>query len=270
VQRPQCGAVTFVQRFGGVSLHANVSVPARDRRRLERLCRYVARPAIATERLSRAPDGRIVYRLKQRWRDGTTHVVFEPLELIEKLAALVPPPRFHLVGYHGILGPCAGERDRVVPAGPVSRALPCPRGRTPTTPPSELATPVRGQSVDATCATEPSGSEASSSTSHTARVESRPRVAPETEAPGSDDTPWPRARRLSWAELMRRVFAIDVLECPHCGGPMRILAAIHPPESTRAILDCLELPSRAPPTDPARPDEEEDLVDDARLSDFGW
>ena len=37
----------------GFSLHANVDVPAHDRLRLERLCRYVARPAVALERLSR-------------------------------------------------------------------------------------------------------------------------------------------------------------------------------------------------------------------------
>ncbi len=72
---------------GGVSLHANVAVPARDRRRLERLARYVARPPVSTQRLSRLDDGRLLYRLKHRWRDGTTHVVFEPLELLEKLAA---------------------------------------------------------------------------------------------------------------------------------------------------------------------------------------
>jgi hypothetical protein len=51
---------------GGVSLHAKVAVPARDRRRLERLCRYVARPPVATERLSRLEDGRLLYRLKHR------------------------------------------------------------------------------------------------------------------------------------------------------------------------------------------------------------
>jgi hypothetical protein len=99
----------------GFSLHANVAVPARDLRRLERLCRYVGRPALASERLSRLADGRLLYQLKQRWRDGTTHVILEPSELLERLAALVPPPRFHLVRYHGILGPCASERDRVVP-----------------------------------------------------------------------------------------------------------------------------------------------------------
>jgi hypothetical protein len=93
----------------GVSLHANVAVPARDRQRLERLCRYVARPPVASERLSRLEDGRLLYRLKHRWRDGTTHIVFEPQELVEKLAALVPPPRFHLVRYHGL---CSAAHKR--------------------------------------------------------------------------------------------------------------------------------------------------------------
>ena len=87
---PCCAAVA------GFSVHAGVCVPARDRVRLERLCRYAGRPPVATERLSMLPDGRLWYRLKRRWRDGTRGLVFEPLELIERLAALVPPPRFHL------------------------------------------------------------------------------------------------------------------------------------------------------------------------------
>jgi hypothetical protein len=51
---------------------------------------------------------------------------------------------------------------------------------------------------------------------------------------------------------MRRVFAVDVLECPECQGPMRILAVIHPPEATQAILEHLGLPPRAPPIDGPR------------------
>jgi len=53
---------------------------------------------------------------------------------------------------------------------------------------------------------------------------------------------------------MRRVFEVDVLECPECGGGMRILAAIHPPEATRAVLDCVGLASRPPPVRPAVPE----------------
>jgi len=60
----------------GFSVHAGVCVPARDRMRLERLARYAGRPPLATERLSLLPDGRLLYRLKRRWRDGTTHVIY--------------------------------------------------------------------------------------------------------------------------------------------------------------------------------------------------
>ena len=67
-----------------------------------------------------------------------------------------------------------------------------------------------------------------------------------------------RSRRLAWAELMKRVFAIDVLECPRCRGPMRILGAIHPPDTASAILACMGLPVRAPPRAPARRDDDFD------------
>ena len=66
-----------------------------------------------------------------------------------------------------------------------------------------------------------------------------------------------------WAELMRRVFAIDVLECPRCQRPMKILAQIHPPDTTRKILQCLGLPARPPPIAMARPDPQESLPFDS-------
>jgi hypothetical protein len=234
----------------GVSLHANVAVPARDRRRLERLCRYVARPPVATERLSRLEDGRLLYRLKHRWRDGTTHVVFEPQELIEKLAALVPPPRFHLVRYHGILGPCASERDRVVPGSAAAgeRVRP-PRHNPVVASPSEAPNTRAGQRRErGPIPGLPLGEESIGASSGRAGGAQEPRSAPEE--------PALRPRRLAWAELLRRVFAVDVLECPRCGGRMRLLAAIQPPDATQAILGCLDLPSRAPPTAPAVPDSE--------------
>jgi hypothetical protein len=59
---------------------------------------------------------------------------------------------------------------------------------------------------------------------------------------------------------MRRVFAVDVLKCGDCGGPMRILAAIHDPNAVRAILESMGLPSRAPPNRPARPEPQDDFV----------
>jgi hypothetical protein len=49
------------------------------------------------------------------WRDGTTHAIFEPLELVEKLAALVPPPKVNLIRYHGLLAPAAAFKSQVIP-----------------------------------------------------------------------------------------------------------------------------------------------------------
>ena len=105
----------------GFSLHAAVRIAADDRDRLEHLCRYVARPPFAAERLSLTPDGRAVHELRRAWRDGTTHVVFEPRVFLERLAALVPPPRAHQQTYHGILAPGSSWRDDVVIASPAAR-----------------------------------------------------------------------------------------------------------------------------------------------------
>jgi hypothetical protein len=102
----------------GFSLNAAVACKADERRKLERLCRYVARPAIALERLGRDGDGLVVYELKHAFRDGTTHVLFEPLDFLARLAALVPRPRAHLIRFHGLLAPNARHRRLVVPALP--------------------------------------------------------------------------------------------------------------------------------------------------------
>jgi hypothetical protein len=61
-------------------------------------------------------------------------------------------------------------------------------------------------------------------------------------------------RRHSWSELLKRVFFVDVLVCPHCGGRLRILCALIPPDAIAKILDCIGLPSRPPPILPAGPD----------------
>jgi hypothetical protein len=182
-------------RVEGFSVHAGVSIRGDDRKGLERLLRYAARPALAAERLGQLPDGRLSYRLKTPWSNGTTHVVFEPLELLGRLAALAPAPRLNLIRFHGVFGPASKWRSSIVPAG------------------RETSTPDAG----APCAC-------------TGEVKETSRRRP----------------NYSWARLMARVFEIDVLECPQCKGRLRILAAIHPPENTRRILECLNLPTRGP------------------------
>ncbi len=168
VASPRCAFIS------GFIVHANVCIPAHDRMRLERLCRYTGRPPVATERLSLLPDGRLLYRLKRRWRDGTTHVIFEPLEFVEKLAALVPPPQFNLVRYHGVLAPSAAWRALVIPSQPAADSISHPG----------CAAKNREAAADSGSARKKGGC---------------------------------RPRRYAWAELMRRVFSADVLECPGVG-----------------------------------------------------
>jgi hypothetical protein len=104
-------------RAAGFSLHAGVAVTGGERTKLEHLVHYVARPAVATERLALTPAGNIRYTLKKPYRDGTTEVIFEPFDFLARLAALVPLPRVHLTRYHGVFAPASTLRAAVTAAG---------------------------------------------------------------------------------------------------------------------------------------------------------
>jgi hypothetical protein len=110
----------------GFSLHAGVVAASDECAELERLCRYIARPAVSTERLSLTAQGHIHYRLKTPYRDGTTHVIFEPLDFTARLAALVPKPRVNLTCFHGVFAPNRKRRALVTPAegGKIKRSKP--------------------------------------------------------------------------------------------------------------------------------------------------
>jgi len=90
---------------GGFSLHAGLDIEPHQRAKLERLCCYVSRPPMAEERLALSASGQVRYQPKTPYRDGTTHIVLEPLDLMARFAALVPPPRMHLTRYHGVFAP---------------------------------------------------------------------------------------------------------------------------------------------------------------------
>jgi len=104
---PDSLAANGLGEAAGCSLHAGVATKANERDKLERLCRYITRPAVSTQRLSLTNHGQLRYALKTPWRNGTTHVIFEPLDftapahpcargisasmhVISRLAALVP------------------------------------------------------------------------------------------------------------------------------------------------------------------------------------
>ncbi len=184
---PQCA------QSRGFSLHAATAVPAHDRDKLEKLIRYTARPPLATERLQVLPNSQLAYRLKKKWRDGTSHIYMTPRQLLAKLAALVPPPRMNLIRFHGVLAPNALARSEVVPVA----------------------------------------------------------LGHQDAQPDAQRSPR-RAKRYAWAKLLARVFAVDVEHCPECGGPVKIVAAIHERSALTRILRHLGLPHQPPTIAPAR------------------
>jgi ribosomal protein S27E len=105
-----------VAKLAGFSLHAGVAAKAHQRNKVERLCRYIARPAVSEKRLSLTATGKVRYELKTPYRNGTTHVIFEPVDFIARLAALVPKPRVNLTRFHGVFAPNSKHRIHVTPA----------------------------------------------------------------------------------------------------------------------------------------------------------
>jgi hypothetical protein len=147
--------------------------------------------------LSLTRGGNVRYALKTPYRDGTTHVIFEPEDFVARLAALVPKPRAHLTRYHGVFAPASPDRAKIVP-------------RT-----HAVAATERGEAA----------------------------------VTG-------RQQAMSWAQRLKRVFAIDIETCRQCGGKLRVIASIEQPAVIERILDHLghtaetvdpAHPSRAPP-----------------------
>lgn len=182
--------------------------------------------------------------LKTPWRD-TTHLRFEPLTLLERLAALTPRPRINVVIYHGILAPHAAGRAAAVGYGRADdggRAH--DHGRAVPAAPAPGEAPRSGETM-----VTPSPAAVSAPAPMPPPV--MPPTAPPcpTAAPGTSPS-----SRWRWADLLQRVFAVDVLACPRCGGRMRVLATIDDPRVVRRILTHLGLLDDAgpPPEPPAR------------------
>ena len=96
-----------------LSLRVEVFADSHETDKLERLCRYISRSAISEQRLSLTDSGKVRYEIKTPYSNGTTHVFFEPLDFMGKLAALVPPPKLNLVRFYGVFAPNASVRAEV-------------------------------------------------------------------------------------------------------------------------------------------------------------
>ena len=230
-------------QHSGFSVDAGVLIEAHDRAALERLLRYCARPPFAMDRL-RKEGTALVYRCaKQRSEPGSDkrgakvdELHLTPLELIDRIAALVPPPRTHRHRYFGVLAPNSPLRAAVT-------ALATP------------AQPAKQVVVQAEPATTGEGA---------------PGVAPLDHASPSTPEPAPPKRSPAhylWAVLIARIYEVFPLLCPLCGGQMRLIAFITQGTQIRRILDHIGVDSEPPHISPARGPPLWDDCSDAQMDD---
>jgi hypothetical protein len=104
----------------GFNLHAQTKVAANDKKGREHLCKYILRPPLANDRLKILDDGNVRLEFKRPWSDGTSSVDLAPLALIARLAAIIPPPRRHVVRYSGVISSHSSLRSQVVPVPAVA------------------------------------------------------------------------------------------------------------------------------------------------------
>ena len=194
---------------GGFSLDASVRIEGTDRPGLERLLRYCARPAFALERLREIDAEHLVYESIKPGPGDRINLMLTPLELSERLAALIPPPRRHRHRYYGVLAPNASLRGQVTALASVPNGAPAADAT------ESIAAPSRSSE----------GAE---------------------EAPGEAEAILRRAARTTWAVLLARIHEVFPLVCPRCGGEMRIIAFITDAGAVREILSHLGEPTSPP------------------------
>ena len=253
----------FSARYEGFDVHAAVRIEANDDEGRERLFRYCARPAFALDRLSVTRDGNIAYRVK--YPSGKrTHRLMTPVEFMARLAALIPPPFYPLVRYHGALAPHSKWRKHVVPtASEEQRAQLAVREAKKATAARQCKAhrePRRGDPPNTGGSTTPRGAvPVSAKDVATRAAPADVAISPVVELTAHNMITvrhWGRvldgdvfaiSPRIPWAELLRRTYGIDTLVCPACDGRLRVLAAITKPETAAAILRALRVTAPKPP-----------------------
>lgn len=255
----------------GFSIHAGTAVSESDRLGLEKLCRYGLRPAFSHQRLWLAPDGKVIVGLRKPWPtpSGARELLLEPLVFLRRLASLTPPPYAHLIRHYGLFAPGAKGRDLLPPAPPSPhgpRATSALRQSLSHHDPKEHAPEVSAPAPGAPDR-EPASRSLPFRATAALSAPALPAARSEAEQPQLEKAglpvPAPRAARqpLPWHELLRRVFAFDVLVCPRCAGPMTVLAYLTQRAVVEKILAHLGLPISSPPLCPARRPEQAELFE---------
>jgi len=221
-------------RHSGFSVDTSVCIEAHDRAGLERLLRYCARPPFASERLRKA-GSELVYRCaKQHSEPGSNphntrgakvdEITLTPLELIDRIAALVPPPRTHRHRYFGVLAPNSPLRAAVTALAQGTAVQPAPPALVRAEPAST------GAGVGALEAGNPLP----------------------TQAEPAQPVPPKHPAHYLWAVLLARIYEVFPLLCPICGGHMRIIAFITYSADIRQILEHIGVDAEPPRITPAR------------------
>jgi hypothetical protein len=156
--------------------------------------------------------------------------------LMERLCALVPKPRKHLVTYHGVLASASGLRPKVVPRQLVEdgEAGGCGHGATEGVDGAESAEGVATDGVE------------NVAVAAFLRQQAERRLRARLRVPHGGGRRRGGRRRYSWAELLEQAFGIEVLVCPKCSGGRRVLAAIHDPGAIARVLLAMGLSSAVP------------------------
>ena len=208
----ESGEELLARVHGGFSINGAVRIEAGDRPALERLLRYLLRPALSMQRLSyNAEEDWVRYR-PQKGPPGDPEVFeWNPVDFLERFAKLIPPARLHLVRYYGALAPSSPLRPAVTRSARDGLAY------------AELLAGVPAGAVGAALA----------AIGKAAR-----------EALG--------AAARSWAACLRKVFEVQPLLCPNCAKEMVLVAAINDDGELRRLMVNLNLPPELPKTLPAR------------------
>jgi hypothetical protein len=215
---------------GGFSLDASVCIADWDRAGLERLSRYCARHPFAKGRLQRAGAQRVIYQLPKPDVSGNSHIRLDPLELLDRLAALIVRPRHHRHTYWGALAPHSALRPFVVlEAGADNDGDQVDRVDHPgePEPPPAILAGLLSQ-----------GPLAETGTAGTA--------AQPQQRPG------PRSLVSLWAIMLAKVFEVLPILCRQCGAEMKPVAVIVDPDSLQRICQHQGQPVGIPNLAPAR------------------
>ena len=229
----------------GFNLHASLTITADDDLGRERLCRYGLRPPFSLSRFRVLRDGRISYRVKKSSRRVSRCRIMTPASFLARLCALVPPPRYPLTRFHGVLAPRAKLRPRIVPKLPgsatracASAASPLPDPREPRSqagerpPPRDKTGPIIPAAVPVSATTLARRLDGADvplpnvlSARHLARIGGGLLYAASSNVP--------------WATLLARTFDIDVKACARCAGRLEVRAVVTDHDIARKIRRCL-------------------------------